>query len=126
LKCRFSLRPRAPVLVLYQIDAAILTHHVSVIGINLIVVKAGTAESFHSTDSLSKWRFRKVADPRRHRFTREECSKGFWQAIESIISRHPEKVTRDGRQIVCGFLKSVGKKRAQASSYYAAIVYRSL
>jgi hypothetical protein len=36
---------------------------------------------------------------------------GFWAAIESIVSRHPEKVTRAGRHIVCGFLKSVNKRR---------------
>lgn len=26
-------------------------------------------------------RFRKGFDPRRHKFTREECSRGFWSAI---------------------------------------------
>jgi hypothetical protein len=30
---------------------------------------------------------------------------GFWAAVESIVSRHPEKVTRDGRHIVVGFLQ---------------------
>jgi hypothetical protein len=59
----------------------------------------------------NKGHFKKGADPRRHQFTRDECSKGFWQAIESIVSRHPEKVTRDGRHIVCTFLKSVNKRK---------------
>ena len=58
--------------------------------------------------------FKKGADPRRHRFTRDECMAGFWAAIESIVSRHSEKVTRDGRHIVCNFLKSVNKRRAEA------------
>ena len=59
--------------------------------------------------------FKKGADPRRHRFTREECSAGFLAAIESIITRHPEKVGKDGRHIVCHFLKAVSKKRAQVA-----------
>ena len=54
----------------------------------------------------NKGRFRKGADPRRHRFTREECSAGFWAAIESITTHYPKAVMMDGRHIVCNFLLS--------------------
>jgi hypothetical protein len=55
-------------------------------------------------------RFKPGHDPRRHKFTKEECSEGFWSAVESIVSRHPDAVMPDGRHIVVNFLKS--KKRA--------------
>lgn len=51
-------------------------------------------------------RFKKGFDPRRHTFTREECSRGFWAAIESIITRHPNAIAPDGRHIACFFLHS--------------------
>ena len=58
--------------------------------------------------------FKKGADPRRHRFTRDECVAEFWAALESIVIRHPDAITPDGRHIVCNFLKFVGRRRAQA------------
>ena len=58
--------------------------------------------------------FKKGSDPRRHKFTPEECREGFWAAIESIAIRHPEKIYPDGHHIVCNFLKSVNKRRAEA------------
>lgn len=42
----------------------------------------------------------------RHRFTREECSRGFWAAIDSIIERHPNAIMPDGRHMACNFLRS--------------------
>jgi hypothetical protein len=54
----------------------------------------------------NKGRFKKGFDPRRHRFTRAECSKGFWAAVESIVSRYPDAIMPDGRHMVCNFLKS--------------------
>ena len=56
--------------------------------------------------------FHKGPDPRRHRFTPEECSRGFWSALESIVTRYPEAIMRDGRHIACNFLSS--RQRAQA------------
>ena len=50
--------------------------------------------------------FKRGDDPRRHRFTSEDCSKGFWAAVESIVIRYPDAVMPDGRHIVCNFLKS--------------------
>jgi hypothetical protein len=50
--------------------------------------------------------FKRGHDPRRHKFTTEECSAGFWAAVESIVSRHPDAVMPDGRHIVVNFLKS--------------------
>jgi hypothetical protein len=49
--------------------------------------------------------FRKGADPRRHKFTRDECSKGFWAAVESIVCRYPDAIGADGRHMVVNFLK---------------------
>ena len=63
----------------------------------------------------NRGQFHKGADPRRHQFTRDECSAGFWAAIESIITRHPDMVTRDCRHIACYFLMSVSKKRYKAT-----------
>lgn len=50
--------------------------------------------------------FRRGHDPRRHVFTKDECSDGFWAAIESIITRYPDAVMADGRHIACNFLKA--------------------
>jgi hypothetical protein len=50
--------------------------------------------------------FRKGHDPRRHKFTREECSRGFWAAVESIMTRHPNAIMPDGRHMVYNFLKT--------------------
>jgi len=49
--------------------------------------------------------FRKGHDPRRHRFTREECQAGFWKAIESITARYPKAVDKSNRHMACRFLK---------------------
>lgn len=35
----------------------------------------------------------------------EECSDGFWAAVESITTRFPVAVMSDGRHIVVNFLK---------------------
>src|SRR5688500_15514363 len=35
-------------------------------------------------------RFRKGRDPRRHTFTREECSEGFWAGLASYVERGGE------------------------------------
>lgn len=58
-------------------------------------------------------RFRKGHDPRRHRFTREECQAGFWRAIDSIVARHPDCIDRAGRHMATKFLK---KRSAQCES----------
>jgi len=52
----------------------------------------------------NKGRFKKGPDPRRHKFTREECQAGFWRALESIITRYPD-ATNGGRHMACYFLK---------------------
>lgn len=58
----------------------------------------------------TRGRFRKGFDERRHRFTRDECQRGFWNAITSIITRHPDAVTKDGRHIACNFLRKQKKE----------------
>jgi hypothetical protein len=58
-------------------------------------------------------RFKKGFDPRRHKFTRDECSDGFWAAIESIAIRYPDAVINDGsqRHITANFMQWVkGRK----------------
>jgi hypothetical protein len=50
--------------------------------------------------------FQKGYDARRHKFTKEECSDGFWAAVESIVTRYPDAVMSDGRHIVVNFMKS--------------------
>jgi len=52
-------------------------------------------------------RFKKGYDPRRHIFTREECSDGFWAAIESVAARYPNAVDSAGRHIACNFLQTM-------------------
>lgn len=54
----------------------------------------------------NRGRFKPGFDSRRHRFTKEECSLGFWNAVESIVTRHPDAIMRDGRHMVANFLKS--------------------
>jgi hypothetical protein len=51
-------------------------------------------------------RFKPAPDPRRHKFTQDECIDGFWAAITSIVTRYPDAVDRSGRHIACNFLKS--------------------
>lgn len=57
----------------------------------------------------NKGRFTKGPDPRRHKFSREECQAGFQAALVSIITRHPEAVDSCGRHIACYFLKRKGR-----------------
>jgi hypothetical protein len=87
-----------------------------------IVTTQPPADAFDDAPKYSG-RFKK-GDPRihrcskacthpRHRFTSEECSRGFWAAIESIVSRHPNAIMADGRHIACNFLKS-RKRNAEA------------
>jgi hypothetical protein len=61
----------------------------------------------------NRGRFQKGYDARRHKFTKEECSDGFWAAIESIAIRYPDAVIKDGsnRHITANFMKWVmGRK----------------
>lgn len=61
--------------------------------------------------STNPGRFRKGHDPRRHKFTTEECQRGFWAAIESIVIRHPDKVDAYGRHMAVKFLKKRRKAK---------------
>jgi len=49
-------------------------------------------------------RFQKGADPRRHKFSTEECQAGFQAALVSIITRYPNAIGADGRHMACNFL----------------------
>jgi len=49
--------------------------------------------------------FKKGFDPRRHKLTREECQRGFWAALESIVTRYPDAVDGYQRHMACKFLK---------------------
>lgn len=64
-----------------------------------------------SPERINRGHFRCGHDPRRHRFTREECQRGFWSAIEAIIARHPEALDAYGRHIAVKFLKKRRKAR---------------
>jgi hypothetical protein len=57
----------------------------------------------------NRGQFRRGPDPRRHRFTRDECVKGFWNAIYSIITRYPDALDSAGRHMACDFLKAAGR-----------------
>lgn len=52
----------------------------------------------------NRGQFRRGHDPRRHRFTRDECQRGFWAAIYSIVARYPDAVGADGRHMALRFL----------------------
>jgi hypothetical protein len=56
----------------------------------------------------NRGQFRKGHDPRRHKFTLEECSRGFWNAITSIITRYPDAIDSSGRHMAFGFLATKG------------------
>ena len=60
----------------------------------------------------NRGRFKPGPDPRRHKFTRDECFEGFWAAIESVVIRYPDAVTRDGRHIVANFLPVMLARKA--------------
>jgi hypothetical protein len=62
-----------------------------------------------TTKSANRGQFRRGPDPRRHRFTRAECQRGFWTALESIIRRYPDAVDSAGRHMACDFLKVAGR-----------------
>jgi hypothetical protein len=55
--------------------------------------------------------FRRGHDPRRHRFTKDECSRGFWAAIYSIVQRYPDAIGADGRHMACRFLEGRRERR---------------
>ena len=59
----------------------------------------------------NRGRFKKGADPRRHKFTPAECQAGFQAALVSIITRHPEWIDAYGRHAACKFLKKRRKAR---------------
>lgn len=61
--------------------------------------------------AANKGRFKKGYDARRHKFTREECSDGFWAAIESVACRYPQAVMKDGRHITVNFLQAVKARK---------------
>jgi hypothetical protein len=54
--------------------------------------------------------FKRGYDPRRHKFTKDECQRGFQAAIISIVTRNPGCVDAYGRHMVCKFLKSKKEK----------------
>jgi hypothetical protein len=70
-----------------------------------------TAEAIAQPPVEHRGRFKKGYDSRRHVFTKEECSAGFWAAIESVITRYPDAVMSDGRHIACNFMKSVTARK---------------
>lgn len=72
-------------------------------------MSAALAVEQPQTEAAPKYRgrFQKGYDPRRHRFTQDECVAGFWAAIDSIIARYPDAVMSDGRHMVCNFLANV-------------------
>lgn len=59
--------------------------------------------------------FKKGNDPRRHKFTREECQDGFWAAIESVAARYPNAVTARGH-IVLNFLPTMIARKPAATA----------
>jgi hypothetical protein len=65
-----------------------------------------TATETAQPQTGNRGRFQKGFDARRHKFTAEECSAGFWAAVESIITRYPDAIMPDGRHMVVNFMKS--------------------
>jgi|RhiMetdeSRZDD1v2_1073273.scaffolds.fasta_scaffold167102_5 hypothetical protein len=55
--------------------------------------------------------FKPGFDPRRHRFSRDECVKGFWNAVYSIIQRHPDAIDSSGPHMACEFLKVASRSK---------------
>ena len=64
--------------------------------------------------STHRGRFKPGPDPRRHKFTRDECIEGFWAAIESVVIRYPDAILPDGRHIVANFLPTMLARKAKA------------
>jgi len=58
----------------------------------------------NKSSQTNKGRFAKGHDPRRHKFTREQCQAGFWAALDSIITRYPDATDSNGRHMACRFL----------------------
>lgn len=52
----------------------------------------------------NKGQFKKGYDARRHILTSNDRSKGFWKAIESIITKYPNAIGKDGKHIAFHFL----------------------
>jgi len=69
----------------------------------------GEAFTMREKRKPNKGSFKKGPDARRHKFTQDECVKGFWSALESIVIRHPEAIDKMGRHIACYFLKNKGR-----------------
>ncbi len=61
----------------------------------------------------NRGQFQKGADPRRHRFTYDECSRGFWAAVESVAARHPGAVDGNGRHMACRLLQALQARRGK-------------
>jgi hypothetical protein len=61
----------------------------------------------------NRGQFRPGPDPRRHRFTRDECVGGFWAAITSIVNRYPDAIDSSGRHMAFDFLKVAGRQRKE-------------
>jgi hypothetical protein len=61
----------------------------------------------------NRGQFRKGPDPRRHKFTRNECIKGFWAAIYSVVRRYPDAIGADGRHMAVNFLKSKREEKVR-------------
>ncbi len=57
------------------------------------------------TKRPNRGQFKKGFDPRRHTFTTEECQRGFWSALDSIIRRFPDAIDSSGRHMAVTFLK---------------------
>jgi len=62
----------------------------------------------------NRGQFKRGPDPRRHKFTRDECVAGFWAAITSIVIRHPDAVDSSGRHMALKFLASRSPNKAKA------------
>jgi len=49
-------------------------------------------------------------DDTRHVFTREECRRGFWNALQSIVERYPDATYKNGDHICINFLRRGGRR----------------
>ena len=49
----------------------------------------------------------------RYKFTREDCQKGFWAAIDSIVQRHHEMLDKNGNHIAKYFLRNKGPRKIE-------------
>lgn len=72
----------------------------------IVHAQPAAAIEAETPEATNRGHFRKGHDPRRHKLSSEECSRGFWRAVESIVERYPDAVMRDGRHMVCNFLRS--------------------